>query len=443
MMTSTNDTDTRFSLLELDLPKPEPKSRPAKDYSEGVLRREADTQWHRAVRSINVALYTAARLPRVTTPTLIPVTVAQPVSAMDAVLGVAAVSDMIGAMATLPKPRQLVSWEGFALVKLFGTMSSLPRPRLAQVISLESLANDRSNRIVAAGENLGTVGALFSWQGDGEAMLTNMTDVANRCNVSPPTSKRLSAYFGEACRAENSVHYVARQVRGQAAYRVHRLDPNAGTGDSAGPVVLTVVLDKDGELRFESNGSQVMFDRIDIRYNRLRNNEILKPADVTSWVRSVLRNEYHAVRVPYGWHVPSEHVESARLFCDSVRGYWGASWGLGLPVVTSGELLDSIANGLADEVAAEIAGLKAQRKAAAKKLDKQGKPRDIGLRAAVNMIERLTEIAERTRAYAKLIGSDRVRVVHREAKALIESLRPLVNDTAQRGALVWEEIARG
>jgi hypothetical protein len=300
--------------------------------------------------------------------------------------------------------------------------------------SLEAMA-DNEGQLLAVGQ-FSDVGCIYNGDCGPATTMATPSEVAERHGVKPPNSKRLGYYFGKAVSAESCADIRTIKVSGEATYKIQEVNPEAQTGESAGSVVLRLSLNSEGKLDMQDGGDFAMFARITERFDAMVADEVLSSADVTKWVRTVLCRDFGAVRTKYGYHVPRSNVEGANAFCRDLGSIWG-TWGKGLAVMTGGEMLDQIANGLADEVSAELDGLAAQRKAARK----AGRD-DIGVRAASNAISRLDKIAERTKAYAQIIGPARVDAIRRHAMELIEELRPLVSDTAQRGALIWDEISR-
>lgn len=195
--------------------------------------------------------------------------------------------------------------------------------------------------------------------------------------------------------------------------------------------------------------------------------ELFKSSDVTGWLSRTVRWRLDGVRFgALGWLVPARNVAAAKQLCEAVQAAgFGGGWVTGLPVATSDQLRDGIANGLVDEVlethnriraeratvvaardaaiatAASMAPCKERFDAAA---SAHGMPQDIGKTRAESMLKELRAIGGRVVAYGQILGEQRVERAQRTIRDAIVELEGIAGDDysgiSARFSAVWDEI---
>jgi len=286
-------------------------------------------------------------------------------------------------------------------------------------------------------------GALIGWCGAGSltrSKLAEILEVAG-CPASwLKATKSARAYAGQAVMSLNASGLVARAVPGGPSPRwlVGTVGASGaeGAGEAYGLVKLAVTLTDDG-LVYE--GDTVLATRVQGHFDAAIGSESVTAGEITRWLRGILIDQLGAVAFGGAYYVPRSSVDLAGRLCEELSRVWGSQWIVpALPVATSEQLSEGIARGLE----AEVAGIAEESaKARAARAEKSGA--DIGAKAATTYLLRLTAIAERVASYAPLIGDARVARIRKAANEVILSLQDLSHDTAVRGALIWEEIAMG
>ncbi len=343
------------------------------------------------------------------------------------------------------------------LASLFQSMASLPPTpiKLAPVpesksLDLESLAAaaaENSDAIVAIGAE-GMGGKVFDWGGAESRHYSVLAELADALNIRKPTTKDAAAYFGDACHAEQSSHRVVRKSReNRGQFEIATRTDTAQVGEALAVNVAVVWINADGEMQATEKSDPVVVRRIAERYaNRFAALE-MKPGEITAWLHEVFSNDFDAIRTSLGWFVknPEHHAAAIQLTTYLMDDGWGKlrDWSIGVDVATTGGILDSMARNLEADIAAQWKNLCVQTIAAKNRAAESNKPTDgvtIGARMATTMIAAAVEVAAKTKAYAQIIGPQRVHKVYVAAQKLIAALQPLVSDAAQRAALIWDEI---
>lgn len=169
-------------------------------------------------------------------------------------------------------------------------------------------------------------------------------------------------------------------------------DHVASVGGEYGRVLAIVDLQDTSKLAFD--GDQLICDEVNVEFERLIGEEILRPGDVTTWLQRVLRDRYGAICDGHDYLVAPKHREAARAFFTAVAKVWGSSWkrgGIGadgMPVL--GRMEDNIANilggilqGLIEEVEEQEHLWRQTVETADKRAEK------VGARAAATALKRL------------------------------------------------------
>ena len=313
-----------------------------------------------------------------------------------------------------------------------------PRKPAPQFASLESLAAHeaagKGAELVAEGE--GTHRG-YGWGGEGRLPWQTLSELAETYAVRQPTTKDAGAYFGDACHAENSSHYVVRKMRGggQAHYRIARATTEISVGGSLADNVAVIWLTADNQVCASPDSDQAIVARVRQRFTESMSQLIMKPADVTAWLNDVFERDFGAARYYAGWHVTdSACFARADGLCHALKELgWGRldRWGIGIHLSTCSGILDSIADNYSHRVEQLARHFASQTKAAHERGNAA-----IGARMATTIMGDLRDVIESVKAYAKIIGPTRVESVYHRARKLLAQIDPLVSDTAQRGALL-------
>ena len=219
--------------------------------------------------------------------------------------------------------------------------------------------------------------------------------------------------------------------------------------------------------RFTLTGEELTFDGdadmcgpIVAAYKRRLASEVYKSGDLTTWLGSLLRTEYRAVRFgALGWLVPARHAAAAKVLTEAVASAgFGHGWVHGLPVATTDQLRDGIVGGLMAEVQDVLDRCAKERDAAqteyedrmathkATKSDLTRGRGDIGEKRAATFLGELRRIAERLAAYAQILGEEHVAPARLQIREAMESLEDVAGEDysgiRERFALIWDEIER-
>jgi hypothetical protein len=167
----------------------------------------------------------------------------------------------------------------------------------------------------------------------------------------------------------------------------------AYVGAEYGKVLAIVDLNSDGTLTFD--GDATIADEVRTEYNRLRDEEILRPGDVTAWLSAVLRKNYGAVRSGDRYLVSPQHKAGARELCSKIAAVWSVGgWVRGRLVDGVPELgvtyqdVATVIGGIWQGVAAEVTEAEDRwsKTVADAKAAKGGK---VGARACANELTRI------------------------------------------------------
>lgn len=291
-------------------------------------------------------------------------------------------------------------------------------------------------------------GVLVSWSGKGEltrAQIVSLVAAAGCPADWAPAARTAHAQAGAALDTLNGRGYVVRAARSggktaaergyKARWTVGAITHGGVVGGQLGTTVLVATLSLDG--RLELDGDATLAAEVRVEFDRRTGGEVVGSADVTAWLRSVLVGHLGAVRLGGSYYVPRASVDQAVALCQEVATVWGCDWMLpALPIATSDQLRAGLANGLAAEAQDVLDELEAQRAAATK----DGKS-EIGSRAAATLLAKLIKVQDRAAGYAALLGEKETARVRGAIGKAVETIRPLVSDTTQRGNLIWEEVA--
>lgn len=221
------------------------------------------------------------------------------------------------------------------------------------------------------------------------------------------------------------------------------LDGGAKVGEKYGDIALVVTLYTDKpepELVFDNGADVGLVEAVRQEFAARIGAERYVASDITRWLAMTLKTRCHAVRYGGNWYVPRAHRVTAESLVAAFKT-WGADWmDPPLPIATTTQLAQGLANGLMREVDEELRKLEAQRENAREKT--QDPKVDVGERAASSFMLRLRQIGERVCAYEKLLGVEMMTTCQNKIRTAMGELSALIEGagTVERFAAVWDEI---
>lgn len=299
-----------------------------------------------------------------------------------------------------------------------------------------------TKNIIVAGQaaaNSGS-GALTGWRGLGSLARSTIIEFLLQMGLPAswaPKSNSAKTHAGEAVRRLNNLGFIVRAARKSdlsktersmanwdARYIVLRPDSATGeVGDKAGNIVLTVELE-DSELK--CTGDANLGAMVTTVFDNLRNGDTYTAGKVTEWLVETLMRECGATGYGTGYYIPRTGASVASKLLAPFASNWGRSWAYPmLPVATSEELKQGIANSLLEDITSISTSLQGAR--ADNKMD-------AGL--AGTMMRNLKSIQERLGAYRELCGDALIRPAVTAIALMVETIAPYLNDSAQRFALL-------
>jgi hypothetical protein len=294
---------------------------------------------------------------------------------------------------------------------------------------------------------------LVGWTGKGDmtrAALAARLEAASLPVTLLPVIRSAHAQAGRAIRDACGTKYhhkamTGRPENGVAGWTIGQVQGGAAVGEAYGRTVAAVVLQADGQLVITSDTDNAhLVTDIQTDYANRIATELYQSADVTAWLRSVITTVAGGVKLGGIYYVPRAGAATAEALCASMSKAWGEGWiDPALPVATTDQLKRGIVRGLQAEATEILHDLDAQR-TVAKEQHAAGARRseDIGPRAAGTVLANLRKVAERCVAYGALLGAEYVAELRASVLAAIATVEPLLDDTSQRGWMIWEEIER-
>jgi hypothetical protein len=176
--------------------------------------------------------------------------------------------------------------------------------------------------------------------------------------------------------------------------------------------------------------------------------EVLQAGHITTWLGDTLRDRLGGVKYGGCWYVPTATRPIAEKIIAAFEPKWGSDWmSPPTPIATCAQLSRGIANGLASEVDEVLGEFAAQTAVAV--ANKAANPDNIkltgtiGERAAVAFMAKFRTKAERTVAFAALLGDELVSETKSKINDAIKQLDGLIDDgmgISARYAMMWEEV---
>lgn len=457
-MTNTNqatrdDSSERFSLIELDLPghdrpaaEPAPVAEPTP--TSRVAPHDPTTCNCRAFLGPGQALPLAVRgvCPRCSrTRQVPPAAVRQPIPVVAAPASFADVQTTV----TAPVGAALAQVQQ---VQQVTQVSPVVQPAGGRPVDMRAAL--RASDLVAGAAAEGH-GVLLGFSGRGEVkrgQIVAALDEAGLPESWAPSAKSAHAQAGRVVGELNARGLVVRADRTRSVKRtqrdgvaptwtarwyVARVSSGADVGSTMGAVVLTATLMVDGEFRVEHDEDHAeLAADLRARFAAAVNEETYAASDVTDWVRGVMVQHFRAARLGGTWYVRQSMAKPAERLLRVLSSFWGENFLLpGLPVATTDQLREGLADGLVGEVDALMTDFADM--VAALEPGKLLSPR-----AAATMHRRLTALGERCAAFAALLGDDYVRPLRARLVEASEQIQEHTNDVAVRFGLIFDELAR-
>lgn len=306
-----------------------------------------------------------------------------------------------------------------------------PKPDEVETVRAASV----SQQLVAGAMAEGN-GIIFAWRGHGELTLGQLTDLCTKHGLGHivPEGKSNHALAARAIRSAIGSGFALKTLsKPRAASYAARwawstIDGKAdlNVNDNAGQVAGVAQLNLDGTLVCDGTYAT----KIGEEYNRLKNGEVFSAIDITNWIASFVCRA-GGIRLGTAQYLPSSEVKTYERFIVELSNVWGDDWLLPTPIATTEQLRMGLHRGLMNEYNDLLAELQAADRAA-----KERKAVGLGVRAAVSFVRKFTELQERAKGFALLVGAERVNVVTQACAEQVNSLSHLAGDTATRGAML-------
>jgi len=303
-------------------------------------------------------------------------------------------------------------------------------------------------------------GVLVGWTGAGDMTRAQFLERLATANVPTEwaiTAKDPAVQLTRAVKAAGGTDYNAEQTlktditfaEGEREWSSQWSLVSGGAsavavGNAFGRIALVVTLYTDTpepELVFDGNGDALLCQEVREQFAARTGAEQYIASDITKWLAATLKTRCKAIRYGGNWYVAKKHRAVAESLVDAFKT-WGKDWmNPPLPIATSAQLAQGLANGLMAEVDDELQKLEQQR---ATHREKHGQDAEIGSRAAQSFMLRFRAVAERVAAYAQLLGDECVAQCRDKVRAAMAELDGIVDDSgiSERFANVWEEIER-
>jgi hypothetical protein len=274
-------------------------------------------------------------------------------------------------------------------------------------------------------------GCLVAWQGAGEMRLDDLCRLAGDHGLVGPEAKSPHLLAARALRAATQGRGTVkpasrpRNAAWAARWIIATIDGRAEIGESAGIVDGAAELSPSGDLVVTGPLKQ----EIESAYKTLREEQTLTAGDVTHWLHALIR-EQGGVRVGAASYLPAATRSILEPLIGELEKQWG-TWLSPTPVATSDQLLDGIMRGLADEVKALDAKLEAAREAA-----RERGAHDIGARAGASAHKECMDLIGRVRSWSVMIGPIRCEQVLAATTSLQIKIGDICDGTVARGAML-------
>lgn len=315
---------------------------------------------------------------------------------------------------------------------------------------------------VVAGATKVREGALVGWAGKGARTRGQIVDALAAAGLPTewaPKAKSAHAHAGVLLNGISRDGLIARSVeaagktpeqRGwQAVWNVGRVGalgsapsvPSEAVGRPFGAVAMVVTLSNGGSLTVDIGSNADLADMkasLVARFNARCAEEHYTAGDVTAWLGSVMRTRLGGIAYgPGTYYVQAANAERAERLCETMKAAgWGMSWIVpALPIVNGDRLKTALVSGLVEEARAVLVDYAEARDAAAK----EGKA-EIGTKKALNLRADMTEVLERAKGYAAMLGEAAVKNLRAAVRAAVEEIEPTLSHEAIRFSQIWDDL---
>lgn len=299
-------------------------------------------------------------------------------------------------------------------------------------------------------------GIEIGWEGSKEKTHAELKQRMQNANIPDDwmiEAKEPKVQLGRAVKEAAGSAYDCKQEKKKDAQVVEERDwaarwllvsnvtSGAKVGDKLGDIALVVTLYTDKpepELVFDEESNAELRDEVKKQFESRIAAQLYTAADITAWLKTLIKKQLGGVKLGRNWYVPRKHRATAERLVAALDKWWGEDWvNPPLPIATSAQLAQGLANGLQREVDDELRKLETERDYA----QKNGRS-DIGAKRAESFLLQLRRIAERVAQYQALIGEElvasckeKVRIAQAELSSVIEGA-----DSVERFASMWEEV---
>ena len=234
----------------------------------------------------------------------------------------------------------------------------LPYRRPPNVVTAPPIANDRpaTQWAIADEELTNGSGVGVGWGGRGDLARSVVSKICEDLGLPLPRSRSEKAHASVAIAATAHGVYKSTPVKGSPEWVItdHTLPHDVQP-------FLTVRLDSGAltiEQKTQSIAATQLKEKILFEFQRRIDAEILTCTDVTTWCENVLRS-LGGIPVAVLWYVPARNVQKAKDFAAAMQKIWGHSWtSPPMPMVKSNELAENLVNGFRIECEALMVTLK-------------------------------------------------------------------------------------
>ncbi len=331
----------------------------------------------------------------------------------------------------------------------------------AQVVAPEVVEQTAPTRLthgqLVAGAIAEGYGILVGWMGAGEMTRAEKLERIARAGLPKEwafdakdpgvqLTRAVKAAAGQAynCEQEKKRDQQVVEAREHASrwFMVSRTADDARVGAKFGDIALVVTLYTDKpepELVFDEQSNADLVAAVRKEFTDRIGAERYIASDISRWLWTTMKQHCGAVKYGGNWYVPRKHRDTAIALVEAFKT-WGENWmDPPLPIATTSQLAQGLANGLRAEVDEELRKLEHQRKLVR---EKTNDPKaDVGERAATNFMQRFRVIGERVCAYEAILGADMVATCREKVRVAMMELNELLDGgIVERFANIWDEI---
>jgi hypothetical protein len=207
-------------------------------------------------------------------------------------------------------------------------------------------------------------------------------------------------------------------------------------GEAAGEIVMIATLTENGALELQC-ANEDLKQRVRTDFETRFENEEHAASDVSEWLKSTLVSKFRAAKLGGNWYVKRQHAANAERLLTAFAAIWGENFLLpALPVASSDQLLAGLSNSFAREVD-EVLTEYRMRKA-----DAVEEKKEISSRVSLSILAKLRELMERCVGFAALLGTERIASLRAQIVAASEEIESTVDGMSLRFGAIFDELAR-